>query len=120
MVCTVTKNAIEKRGQNFCDHVKEQHMFWKYLYFLIYLEDKNPEDFTGLETAIHDQFLKSQANWVPFEKEDAEVYLSENGEASKSTVGGGINDNKSDGSAKEATDSMSAMESKFRTLESRN
>jgi hypothetical protein len=48
-------------------------MFWKYLYFFTYLESKKAENFTGIENAIHEQFLKTQADWVPFENEESEL-----------------------------------------------
>jgi len=73
MVCTVTKNTVEKRGENFIEHVNQHHTFWKYLYFLTYLQEKNREDYTGIENAIHEQFIKNQADWVPYEKDGVEV-----------------------------------------------
>jgi septal ring factor EnvC (AmiA/AmiB activator) len=112
MVCTVTKNSIEKRGENFREHVMEHHMFWKYLYFLTYLEGKNPEDYTGLENAIHEQFLKTQADWVPFEKESDEA----EGEGEKKAIAAKPSADDKD-SIKDIQDSTKAMSESIKTVE---
>ena len=40
-----------------------QHNMWDYLFFRLYLEAKDPADFTGLETYCWEQQQKQDIHW---------------------------------------------------------
>jgi hypothetical protein len=122
MVCTATKNSIEKRGENFIEHATELHMFWKYLYFLTYLVSKKAENFTGIENAIYEQFLKTQADWVPFEKEESELEDEVNKQAVAATPSTDAKvsvKETHESTAKTVSDPDKTVEGKLKTLEGR-
>jgi len=72
LVCMATKPSLEKAGGNFSEHISDFHLFWKYLYFLIYLNSKNKENFNGIEGTVYDQFTHGKSEWVPNEGREEE------------------------------------------------
>eukprot|EP00966_Prymnesium_polylepis_P251396 5812294-Prymnesium_polylepis.1 len=41
---------------------------WDYVFFRFYLEEKDPIDFTGLETYCSDNIKEQKINWLPIKK----------------------------------------------------
>jgi hypothetical protein len=55
-------------GLDFKEHVEGQHNMWDYFFFRLYLEAKDPADFTGLETYCWEQQQKQDIHWFPIQK----------------------------------------------------
>jgi len=41
--------------QGFLNHVKEEHNMWSYMYYLIYLNETEPNDYTALDLCVAKQ-----------------------------------------------------------------
>ena len=42
---------LDKQG--FLTHVKKEHNMWSYMYFMLYLSETDPNDFTALELHVY-------------------------------------------------------------------
>ena len=42
------KNQLSQEGNGFLDHIRNDHNMWKYLYFLVYLKERDYEDYSGI------------------------------------------------------------------------
>ena len=52
-------------------HLKKEHNMWDYLFFSLYLEEKDPTDFTGLETYCWQLIQQKKITWFPIKKASA-------------------------------------------------
>jgi hypothetical protein len=52
-ICSIDRDDFEQSGVSFVHHVKEEHNMWKYLWFKLYLEAKDPLTFSGPEHYAH-------------------------------------------------------------------
>ena len=81
-MCKRTKEVIESKknplGQEDFDyHVGNSHSIWKYLNYRLYLEKKEKNDFTGIESDIHNKISESKLDWIPsFEADEVETVPS--------------------------------------------
>lgn len=39
---------MEKKGESFVDHTTNKHFLWNYVFYIIALERKSSNDYTGL------------------------------------------------------------------------
>jgi len=67
-ICDIDREDFEQIGLNFKTHIKEDHNMWDYVFFRFYLEEKDPIDFTGLETYCSDNIKEQKINWLPIKK----------------------------------------------------
>ena len=44
-----TRDEFEQAAVSFETHIREEHNMWKYLWFMLYLELKDPISFSGPE-----------------------------------------------------------------------
>ena len=63
-VCGIERDVFEQHGLNFEQHTHEDHYMWNYLFLKIYLEQKDPTEYTGQEHHIR-QLMKEQ-RWTAF------------------------------------------------------
>ena len=59
-ICSIDRDELEQAGLSFLNHIKVEHNMWKYLWFKIYLESKDPLNYTGPEFYANQQFLERQ------------------------------------------------------------
>ena len=45
------------------------HNKWFYIFFIFYLQSKNPDDFSGIESFISREIKKEGISWIPQEDE---------------------------------------------------
>lgn len=65
-ICGLTVSAFEKAGSlDFQTHIKKEHYMWNYVNFLAHLEEKNPEDFDGIEQYVYIASKKLKIDWIP-------------------------------------------------------
>lgn len=58
-ICGISKDVFDSRasngamggvgGLNFGGHIEKEHNMWDYMLFLLYLQEKNPNDYNGIE-----------------------------------------------------------------------
>ena len=66
-VCGFTRAEYEDRGPgyNFEVHMHEDHMLWNYLFFLAYLQEKDENDYNGVETYVSEMLKNENLDWLP-------------------------------------------------------
>ncbi|KAL9655967.1 hypothetical protein ABK040_007588 [Willaertia magna] len=67
-ICDIERSRFDMKanqGMNFLKHSFEEHNLWNYVYFLIYLYNKEKTEFTGAEQYVFDQTLKDDLNFFP-------------------------------------------------------
>jgi hypothetical protein len=48
-ICSIDRDEFEQLDIPFVEHVKSEHNMWQYIWFIIYLESKDPLSYTGPE-----------------------------------------------------------------------
>jgi hypothetical protein len=65
-ICGIDKDQIEEKTKKpFKFHRKYEHHEWYYVFFIIYVRKKKPQDYSGIESIIIKEIDKSSMNWVP-------------------------------------------------------
>jgi hypothetical protein len=52
-ICNLAREDIEMGNIAFSDHVQNDHNMWKYLWYIIYLEERNAMDYTGVRSVCY-------------------------------------------------------------------
>jgi hypothetical protein len=52
-ICGLETAELDHLESGFHNHITVYHNMWAYLYFLVYLEFKNPELYSGIESFVH-------------------------------------------------------------------
>jgi len=60
-ICSINRDDFEQAGISFSDHIREEHNMWKYLYFKLYLDLKDPLSFSGPENHAHEKMKDKQS-----------------------------------------------------------
>ena len=47
-----TKKKFEKSGKGYTTHIENDHKIWNYIYYIYYLMEKDPTEYTGIESEI--------------------------------------------------------------------
>jgi hypothetical protein len=67
-ICGNQRNSIERaRNSNkgFYYHVEMEHNLWNYVYYLVYLKNKERKNLNTIETTIIKQWDNNQIDWLP-------------------------------------------------------
>lgn len=68
-ICEIDRETLEKRRIPFSEHINGKHFLWNYVFFIYYLDNKDPTEYSGLEYLITNEYNRSdeemQINWVP-------------------------------------------------------
>jgi hypothetical protein len=70
-ICAIDKSTFDddamKNGQQkgFIRHIKEEHNMWDYMFFIMFLENKDSTEFTGAETYVQKCLDNNDIKWVP-------------------------------------------------------
>lgn len=65
-ICGLPVEEFEKPGcADFETHITKEHYMWNYICYLSYLTDKEPNDYSGIETYIWRQMGISSISWIP-------------------------------------------------------
>ncbi|CAD8111133.1 unnamed protein product [Paramecium sonneborni] len=70
-ICGYDKETIEKESinlQNFSDHIKKEHYQWYYLFYIAYLREKDPTEYTGIESYVAGKLDSGDITWFPLNK----------------------------------------------------
>ena len=60
-MCSIHRDEFETVGISFKHHIHDEHNMWKYLFFKIYLDLKDPLSFSGPENYAFSQMLEKQS-----------------------------------------------------------
>jgi hypothetical protein len=68
-VCGFTRESYDDlpnfQGPNFDFHMTEEHNYWSYVEFYVYLKRKNKADLTGVESHAWAMILQGNLAWIP-------------------------------------------------------
>ena len=68
-ICGLPVEDFEKPGcADFETHITKEHYMWNYICYLSYLTDKEPSDYSGIESYISRQLAISSISWIPNSK----------------------------------------------------
>ena len=59
-ICSISRDEFEQAGISFNHHISIEHNMWKYLWYKIYLEAKDPLSYSGPEFYAASQFNERQ------------------------------------------------------------
>src|SRR3990167_9334918 len=68
LICLQSKEYIEKRESTFRIHIKLKHDIWKYVHYMIFLSNKDPNTFTDIENSIYHAIQADSTDWIPTNK----------------------------------------------------
>lgn len=68
-ICNISRETLEKNRVSFQDHIRGKHFLWNYVFFIYFLDNKSPTDYSGMEYQITTQYNKPdeemQIDWIP-------------------------------------------------------
>merc|ERR1711871_399504 len=67
-ICGNDRPTMDRNGSGFDQHIAREHNMWQYLFYLVYLEQKDPTEYTGLETYVSEMIEEEDMNFYPLEK----------------------------------------------------
>ncbi|CAD8131502.1 unnamed protein product [Paramecium pentaurelia] len=65
------ENIIFERSSDgssggFKNHIRQNHYMWNYLYYIAYLQWKDPQDYSGIESYVDKKIKDTDLSWIPF------------------------------------------------------
>jgi hypothetical protein len=67
-ICNIDREIFEQHNLNFAKHIKNDHNMWQYLSLQLYLEEKDPTEFTGQEAYVYEALVKNSTHVMPLKK----------------------------------------------------
>jgi len=67
-VCGIGANTFQQKALGFTHHIKHDHKLWNYLYFFIYLELKDKDEFTAAEEYVYEKRQNGDIAYFPIDK----------------------------------------------------
>jgi len=67
-ICNLERTAFEKEGFSFEKHIRVEHNVWNYLYYMVYLNMKDPLEYNGTESYVYDKYDRNDLSWFPIQR----------------------------------------------------
>jgi len=64
-ICGLERKAFDNKKVTFEEHIQNEHHPWHYLYFIVLLKVKDPTEFTGPESYVHQMVKDRCLDWFP-------------------------------------------------------
>lgn len=64
-ICGLNRAAFDNKTVSFEEHIKTEHNMWFYLNFIVLIKVKDPTEFTGPESYVHDMVKAAILDWFP-------------------------------------------------------
>nr|XP_040580259.1 inositol 1,4,5-trisphosphate receptor-like isoform X2 [Lepeophtheirus salmonis] len=64
-ICGLERKAFDNKHVTFEDHFHFEHNMWHYLYFIVLIKVKDPTEFTGPESYVHEMVKHRCLEWFP-------------------------------------------------------
>ena len=64
-ICNGEKNSIEKRGENFQEHITKVHNIWTYVDYLIGLKFVDPQETNAINSFVIEKVEEKKISWFP-------------------------------------------------------
>lgn len=59
------RKAFDNKHVTFEEHIRTEHNMWHYLFFIVLLKVKDPTEFTGPESYVHEMVKERCLDWFP-------------------------------------------------------
>ena len=69
-ICNFERKDFEKKDKSFNHHIKTEHNLWNYIYYIIYILNKNKIDYNGMESFVMSKYEGNSTEWFPIGKTD--------------------------------------------------
>jgi len=67
-VCGIPANTFQQKALGHRHHIKKDHKLWNYLYFFVYLDVKDRDEFTAAEDYVFEKNENFDVGYFPLEK----------------------------------------------------
>jgi len=67
-MCGLERADLDRNGSGFDQHIKLEHNMWKYLAYVVYIDQKDQNDYTGLESYVSEMIEEEDMNFYPLDK----------------------------------------------------
>ncbi len=65
-ICSIDRYTFDRYTQGgFLVHIKEEHNMWQYIFFMVHLNVKDPNNYTGAESFVKSCVDNLDASWFP-------------------------------------------------------
>lgn len=64
-ICGLEKFELDTKGEGWFTHVYRNHNVYNYLYFIIYIREKDIQECNGIEKYVKDQVKMNSISWIP-------------------------------------------------------
>jgi len=121
-ICSLNRDILDRAG-GFVRHTKTDHNIWSYLYYVIYLKERDPNECTGVESDVLKKIESEDVTWMPLGQALAVNALSAKQEEAPQTkdvaaeLADGLAD-KVESLQKEITEQKAVLNAVLRILES--
>jgi inositol 1,4,5-triphosphate receptor type 1 len=62
-ICSIQREEFGHNGMSYDHHVKHEHNMWKYVWFSIYIDEKDPNTMSGTEHYAY-QMMQDKQSFV--------------------------------------------------------
>ena len=69
-ICNFERKDFEQKDKSFDYHRETEHCKWNYVYYIIYLLNKERLEYNGIETLVMEKYLGNSTEWFPIGKTD--------------------------------------------------
>ncbi|KAI0988877.1 hypothetical protein GJ496_001544 [Pomphorhynchus laevis] len=64
-ICGLDRRSFDNKETTFDEHIQRVHNMWHYIQFMVLIKVKDPTEFTGPESYVHEMIEKENLNWFP-------------------------------------------------------
>ncbi|CAF0745401.1 unnamed protein product [Rotaria sp. Silwood1] len=64
-ICGLDRKSFDNKHVTFEDHIRKVHNMWNYVYFMVLINVKDPTEYTGPESYVHEMIEQRNLDWFP-------------------------------------------------------
>jgi len=64
-ICGIDGDTFQRQALGFKHHIKHDHNVWNYLYYFIYLDEKDEDEYTFVEEYISKKMKEGESDFFP-------------------------------------------------------
>ena len=69
-ICNFERKDFEQKDRSFDYHRDTQHYIWSYVFYVIYILNKDPLEYNGIESLVRTKYESNSTEWFPIGKTD--------------------------------------------------
>lgn len=68
-ICNIDRATFDKEAEGgMSQHINQDHDLWKYVFYIVHLEAKDPTEMTGIESYVFNLYKADDVLWMPRSK----------------------------------------------------